>query len=101
MEDKEKLKEAIFGAIDEINQQLTSEQRLEKSMDTILLGSLGKLDSLGLVNLIVATEQKLEEGFSVTLSLADNETIFQEDGPLKTVGTFFEHVYLLLTSNVV
>ena len=101
MIEKERLKQAIFGAIDEINRQLTSEQRLEKSMDTILLGSLGKLDSLGLVNLIVATEQKVEEGFSVTISLADNETIFQEDGPLKTVGTFFEYVYLLLMSNVV
>ncbi len=99
MIEKEKLKEAIFGAIDEINRQLTSEQRLEKSMDTILLGSLGKLDSLGLVNLIVATEQKVEEGFSVTISLADNETIFQEDGPLKTVGTFFEHVYSLVGNN--
>lgn len=99
MIEKEKLKQAIYGAIDEVNRQLSSEQRLEKSMNTILLGSSGKLDSLGLVNLIVAAEQKVEEGFSVTISLTDDEAIFQEDGPLKTVGTFFEHIYSIVGNN--
>ncbi len=96
MIEKEKLKQTIFGLLDEVNQQLPSEQKLKKSMDTTLLGSTGQLDSLSIVNLIVATEQKIEEEYSITISLADDESMFQEDGPLGTVGTFYEHVYALI-----
>ena len=42
----------IFAAVDEVNQQLRRAQRLEKSPATVISGEGGRLDSLGLVNLI-------------------------------------------------
>ncbi len=92
----EKVIQAILGAIDEVNQQLPKEQRLEKSIDTVLFGESGKLDSLGLVTLIVATEQKIEEEHGATITLADENAMSQENSPFKTIGTLADYVTFLL-----
>ena len=96
MLDHDRLIETIFDAIDEINEQSPEEQRLEKSADTVLFGESGKLDSLGLVNLIVATEQQLEENFDVALTIADEKAMSQKNSPFRTVGTLAEYISKLL-----
>ena len=50
MTDNEKVIQAVMDAIDELNEQLPKEERLEKSVDTALFGDGGSLDSLGLVS---------------------------------------------------
>ena len=91
----------IFDAIDELNYQLPEEQRLEKSIDTVLFGRAGRLDSLGLVNLIVEIEQKAEKEFGVTVTLADERAMSQKSSPFRTVATLANYISLLLeeTSN--
>ena len=96
MINNEKVIQAIFDAIDEINEQYPEEQRLTKSADTVLFGESGKLDSLGLVNLVVATEQRLEEIFDVSLTLADEKAMSQKNSPFRTVGTLAEYISNLL-----
>lgn len=96
MINNEKVIQAIFDAIDEINEQYPEEQRLTKSADTVLFGESGKLDSLGLVNLVVATEQRLEEIFDVSLTLADEKAMSQKNSPFRTVGTLAEYISKLL-----
>jgi len=88
--------EVIFSAIDEVNQQLPEEQRLEKAVDTALYGRSAKLDSLGLVNLIVATEEKIEEEFGVAITIADERAMSQKNSPFKTVRTLADYISLLL-----
>ena len=65
----EKIIQSIYSAIDEINQQLPVEQRLDKSIDMVLLGSSGRLDSLGIINLIVLTEQEVEKKLGAKIIL--------------------------------
>lgn len=89
----------IFSAVDEINQQLAKEQKLEKSIGTVLFGESGKLDSLGLVNLIVSTEQKIEEEFGVVITLADERAMSQKNSPFRTIGTLADYISLLLKEN--
>ena len=91
----------IFDAIDELNYQLPEEQRLEKSIDTVLFGRAGRLDSLGLVNLIVEIEQKAEKEFGVTVTLADERAMSQKSSPFRTVANLANYISLLLeeTSN--
>lgn len=96
MANSEKLIQVIFNAIDEINEQLPEEQRLTKTVDTVIFGESGKLDSLGLVNLIVATEEGLEEVFDTSLTLADEKAMSQKNSPFRTVGTLVEYVSKLL-----
>ena len=92
----ERVLHAMFKAMDEVNQMLPKEQRLEKSVDTVILGNQGTLDSLGLVNLIVAIEQKIEEEFGVTIIMTDEKIILEDDRPVKTIGTLAEDIGLIL-----
>ncbi|MBN2411418.1 acyl carrier protein [candidate division KSB1 bacterium] len=81
----EKYLHIIYAVIDEINEQLDKNQRLEKSRDTVLVGQSGKLDSLGMVNFIVGLEQKVEEETGKEISLADQMLNMGNDSPFRTV----------------
>jgi len=87
---------AIFGAIDQLNQQLPEEQHLEPVEDAVLFGEGGKLDSLGLINLIVAVEEKIENDFRATVTLADDEAMAPENRTFETVGTLANYICKLL-----
>ena len=95
----ERVIQAIFRAVDELNQQQPKEQRMEKSIDTVLFGRSGKLDSLGLVTLIVAAEQKVGEEFGVSITLADERAMSQKNSPFKTIGSLVDYISLLLEEN--
>jgi len=95
----EKIIQAIFRAVDEVNQELPEGQRLKKSLDTVLFGRSGVLDSLGLVNLIVAAEEKIEEEFGSTITIADERAMSQKNSPFRTIGTLVDYVSSLLEEN--
>ena len=61
----------VFDAVDDLNKQLPRNKRLDKSPGTRLAGPGGQLDSLGLVNLMVNTEQKLETALGLEVMLAE------------------------------
>ena len=71
MTEREKILNSIYAALDEVNEQLPDDQQLEKSPDTVLLGESGKIESIDLVNILVATEENVEEAFRVPLSITD------------------------------
>jgi acyl carrier protein len=86
----------IYDAIDEVNQQLPPAQQLAKSADTVLFGKAAQLDSLGLVNLVVAIEQRLGDEFGVAVMLANEKAFSQKSSPFRTVGSLAEYVTVLL-----
>lgn len=82
----------IYSSIDEINRQREMEERLELSPDTVLYGADGQLDSLTLVELIVTTEQRIEDEFSVLLTLANERALARKGNPFRSVATLAEYV---------
>ena len=92
----EKILNLIYVTLDEYNEQLSDELQLEKSSDTKLFGRGSKLDSLGLVNLIVAVEQNIEDEFDVIITLADERAMSQEHSPFRTVGSLVDYIEVLL-----
>jgi len=93
---REEIIQAIFEAINDINKQTTKDKRLAKSEDTKLYGGDGPLDSLGLVNLIVATEQRLESLCGLSISLAEESVLDEDENRFETVASmadFVETVY--------
>ena len=92
----EKIREAIYHAVDGMNEQLPKGRTLEKSPQTILFGKGGQLDSLGLVSFIVEVEQKIEEELGVSITLADERAMSQKSSPFLTLQTLSEYVSLLL-----
>ncbi len=95
----EKIIQSVFSAVDYVNQSLPQEEQLEKSVDTVLFGRGGKLDSLGIVNLIVATEEAIEEEFGVTITLADEKAMSQKNSPFQTVESLVNYILSLLNEN--
>lgn len=61
------------------------------SPDTPLFGDGGVLDSLGLVELIIALEQEIESEAGVTVVLADERAFSQRQSPFATVATLAEY----------
>ena len=93
----ERILEAVYCAIDEVNQQLAEERRIDKSANTVLLGESGNLDSLKLISLIVTVEQEVEKAFHVTINLTDHEdAIFEKNGPFHTIATLVRYIFKLL-----
>ena len=52
----ERIKKAVFSAVDELNAQLPAGVAVEKSLDAPLYGAGGKLESLDFVTLIMEVE---------------------------------------------
>ena len=93
---KEKIQQSIFNSIDSLNANLPNEEYIEKSNKTALFGSGSKLDSLDLINLVVAVEQNIEDEFDVTITLADERAMSQETSPFRTIGTLMDYIEMLL-----
>ena len=95
-----RVNKAIYDAVDEINMQLPKEQRVIKSGDTVLFISSSSaensLDSLGILNFVVATEQKIEEEFGITINLADEQLIIRDDNPFRSIQALTEYIAQIL-----
>lgn len=96
MEKRKTINQLIFKAADEINEQLPKEQQLKKSTKTVLFGRDGKLDSLGLVNLLVIIEQNIEDELDVSITIADERAMSQKHSPFRTIGTLSNYIDMLL-----
>jgi acyl carrier protein len=60
--------------------------------DTVLVGSDAVLDSLGVVQLIVEVEQRVEQTHNVSITLANDKAMSQRNSPFRTVGVLTDHV---------
>ena len=93
---RNKILKGIYVAIDEVNEQLLEDQNLEKSLETVLLGSSGKLESVNLVNLLVAIEENIEETFGIPISITDERAVSEKNSPFRTVETLCNFMLNLL-----
>jgi acyl carrier protein len=92
MTSEDRILAAIYDAIDEVNPMLEAEAKLEKSPSTLLADESSGLDSLGILNLVVATEASIERAFGREVMLSDD--IASEDGAtsFRSVQTLRDHI---------
>ena len=100
MSKRNKVLEVIYRAIDSVNSQQEKNQKLNKDPNAVLFGKNGKLDSLGLINLIVAIEQNIEDEFETSITLADEKAMSQEHSPFRNVGSMVDYIEILLEEMV-
>jgi acyl carrier protein len=90
----------LMSLIVETLQELNGQQDMKIPMDlgseTPLFGRNGILDSVGLVTLVVAVEQAIEDKFGVSISLADEKAISQKHSPYRTIGSLTEYASRLI-----
>jgi hypothetical protein len=94
----ERTKQIVDAAIDALNEQRTPHQRISKDPGTILLGPHGKLDSIGLVNLVVMLEDRCQEHCGAPVSLTD--AISGENVPFDSIATLTAYLHRRLTQEM-
>lgn len=90
--DQQRVIDAIYDVFDELNLTRPLEQHLPKSPQTSLFGMGGRLDSLGLVNLVVSLEIKVQERLGVAVSLTDDDAMSRPHEVFKDVGSVARYV---------
>jgi acyl carrier protein len=90
---KKKPIDIIYAAIDDLNEQLPSGRKLEKTPETVLLGAGGTIDSVSFINLIVLLEEKCQENFGVAVSLTEETPA---DDTFRSVATLESHIRRLV-----
>lgn len=96
MDDAETVTSLIFEALAEHFEQTASDNPVPTSTDTVLFGADAVLDSLGLVNVVVAVEEKLLDAFDCDIWLTDERALTQEESPFRTIDSLSQYVVILL-----
>jgi acyl carrier protein len=86
----------VLDSVSELNLQVDDSHQLELSPETQLFGRGSKLDSLGLVNLIVLVEEKTADTFGKSVTIADEKAMSQKNSPFRTVQTLADYLFSLL-----
>ena len=89
----------IYTTIDEVNETLTPDHQLEKTPSTILFGEGSKLESLGLVSLIVGVEQRVGDDLGVNVTLVNEKAMSLRNSPFRSVETLAEYVGQLIAES--
>ena len=89
---EERVRNLVFDALDEVNATQPPERRVEKRGDAPLFGPEGVLNSLGLITLVVAVEQRIEAALGAAGMLLDTEAPPRDDNPFATVSAFVAYV---------
>lgn len=97
---RQKIVDVIIHEANELNEQLDKKIAIESGENAGLYGLTGVLDSLGLVTLIVAVEQAVEDELGVSISLADEKAMSQKNSPFKTIGTLADYIVKLVEEEV-
>ena len=89
----------LAAAMEEINAQRKKGERIDVTPATILIGAGTDLDSLLLLNFLVAAEARLADDHGLHVGLIDLIAEGDEDtNPLRSIATLTDH--LLSISNV-
>ncbi len=92
----ERIQQAVYAAIDELNKQLPKGIQVEKAPDAPLYGGSGKLESLDFVTLIMEVEEKINAEFGTDITIADENLLSKEKSPFSSLQTLIEYLEELL-----
>jgi hypothetical protein len=96
---KDDLRTLIIDCLKEV---ITEMEEIDLSqMETIdestrLIGKESVLSSINLVSMLVDVEQRLEEDFGITLTIADERAMSQEKSPFLTVESLSSYLSMLI-----
>ena len=89
----------IYAAIDVVNDMEEDDMPLEKSPETKLFGTDGGIDSLSLINLVVAAEKIIETETGKTIALVQEDIMSMENNPFATVASLADPLDSILAES--
>ena len=89
----------LFSVIDELNQLRPVDDYLVKALDAPLAGDHGRLDSAGLINLIVLVEEKSVADLGESILLTDDGTLSRVTEIFSNLGSLAKYIDMLMSAN--
>jgi acyl carrier protein len=96
MNEPEDILAAIYRAIDWINGELPLDRKLIKAPETRLVASQSVVDSMQLVNLILAIEREMEDTFGVAVTLANERALSMKASPFRSIQSLADYIGTLV-----
>jgi acyl carrier protein len=90
--DRAKIVQMIVASLEEVLVTAAPSTSAPLSEDTRLIGREAVLDSMGLVNLIIEVEQRLEEEYDIAVVLADERAMSQKNSPFRSIQTLADYI---------
>ena len=84
--------ELVHAAIDDVNNQKDGGPEIGKSAETQLLGGSSGIDSMLLVNLVVAIEEKIEDATGEVVVVVTEDALSDGKHPFRTVGSLVDYI---------
>lgn len=97
---RNEVRQTVLGAVRDVSERPGLPQ-LALEADEKLFGDQGKLDSLGLVELVVAVEEHVADDLGVNVTLADERALSRKRSPFRTVGELIEFVDEIVGDSIV
>lgn len=82
----------VYAAIDTVNELSDVSQKITKAPETPLLGDTTTVDSLVLVNLVVALEEAIMDQTGQIVTLITEDSMIQENSPFDSVQALADYV---------
>ena len=97
---EDQVERMLFDLIGKINDKRPEDRNIAKEKNTELFGEGGALDSLELVNLIVAFEEKIRSNLNLAITLADDRAMSQKRNPFRSIGSLTDYAIMLIKEKV-
>ncbi len=94
------IKEILKIAIDELNEQLEDDEKVEFSENTKFIGSNACIDSITFVTLISIIEELIEDQYNKTIHLVNEKAFSQKRSPFYSIETITAYIEDLLKEEV-
>ena len=82
----------VAASIEQVNRHLPTDRKIDLDERSPLFGAEGNLDSLGVVNLIVALQKFVEEEFEMELQLRLEDVIAEDTSPFRTLESLVNYL---------
>lgn len=93
---EEQIKTIVKEAVDELNEQLEDDDKLEYSEDIRLIGKNAKIDSMDFVTLITIIEELILDKFDKDIHIVSDSAFSREKSPFYSIGTLSSFVKELI-----
>ena len=86
------LENYVYPVVDEIKQSLPAETEFPQSPSTLLFGTGAVLDSINLVNFILAVEERIELLSGQQIRLVTENALSRSKSPFRTLATIAAYI---------
>ena len=88
---REQIEEIIVAAIQTLNLSRRADDQLQETTEAALYSKESRLDSLGLVSLLIEVEEGLRDA-GVELTLSDERAMSQKHSPFRSVHSLADYI---------